>query len=91
LTLGDWSDPDELTVEGVAIGPSSTVEPVNDSRSQVISQMSIYCGSDADILPDDRIRARSGLWDVQGEVQASINPFTGWKPGSEFGIKKAVG
>lgn len=91
LTLGDWTDPGKLTVEGVAVAPSSTVEPVNDSRSQVITQMSIYCGPGEDILPGDRIRARNGLWEVQGELQSSINPFTGWNPGCEFGIKKVVG
>lgn len=90
-TIGDWSDPESLTVEGVAIAPSSTVEPVNDSRAQVITQMSIYCGPDEDILPEDRIRARSGLWDVQGEVQAFPNPLTGWNPGSELALKKVVG
>lgn len=87
----DWSDPEELSVEGVAIAPSSTVEPVNDSRSEVITQMSIYFGPDEDIKPADRIRARSGVWDVQGEIQAYPNPFTGWNPGSELAIKKVVG
>jgi len=90
-SLGDWAEPDELPVEGVAIAPSSTVEPVNDSRAQVITQMSIYCGPDEDVLPEDRIRARSGVWEVQGEVQAFPNPLTGWNPGSEFAIKKVHG
>lgn len=90
-TLGDWSDPAVLAVEGVAIAPSSTVEPVNDSRAQVITQMSIYCGPDEDVLPEDRIRARSGLWEVMGEIQAFPNPFTGWNPGSEFALKKVIG
>lgn len=90
-TLGDWADPEESAVEGVAIAASSTVEPVNDSRAQVITQMSIYCGPDEDIRPEDRIRARSGVWEVLGEIQAFPNPFTGWNPGSEFAIKKVSG
>ncbi|MDQ0735329.1 hypothetical protein [Arthrobacter agilis] len=90
-TLGDWSDPDRLTVEGVAIAASSTVEAVNDSRSQVITQMSIYCGPDEDIRAHDRIEARSGLWEVQGDILTSPNPFTGWSPGSEFAIRKVDG
>ena len=90
-TLGDWAGPEESVVEGVAIAASSTVEPVNDSRAQVITQMSIYCGPDEDIRPEDRIRARSGVWEVLGEIQAFPNPFTGWNPGSEFAIKKVSG
>lgn len=90
-TLADWSDPLQLTVEGVAIALSSTVEPVNDSRQQVITQMSVYCGPGEDILPEDRIRVRSGLWHVQGTIQAFPNPFTGWEPGAEFAIRKVDG
>lgn len=90
-TLADWSDPDELEVEGVALGPSSTVEPSALGREQVVSQMSVYCGPDEDILPEDRIRARSGVWDVVGEVPPFVNPFTAWSPGAELAIRKVRG
>lgn len=86
-----WTDPDLLELEGVAIAPSSSVEPVSDDRQQVITQMSIYCGPGEDILPEDRIRARSGVWDVVGEVADWKNAFTGWNPGAEFRLKKVVG
>lgn len=90
-TLADWSDPDELEVEGVAIGPSSSVETFTLGREQVITQTSIYFGPDEDILPEDRIRARSGIWDVVGEVPQLVNPFTSWSPGAELGIRKVRG
>lgn len=90
-TLGTWEDAAELEIEGVAIAPSSSSEPLNDNRQQVISGMSIYGAPDMDVLPADRIRARTGLWDVAGENVVWTNPFTGWTPGSEFPIKKAVG
>lgn len=90
-TLADWSDPLQLTLEGVAIAPSSSVEVADVNRRQVITQMSIYCGPDEDILEGDRIRDGSVLWDVEGEVANWKNPLTGWAPGAEFRIKKVAG
>lgn len=76
-TLADWSDPLQLTLEGVAIAPpSSSVEVADVNRTQVITQMSIYCGPDEDILEGDRIRDGSVLWDVEGEVANWKNPLT---------------
>ena len=87
----DWSAPTTLDVEGAAIGPSSTSEVTTDDRGQVITSMSLYCQSGLDIKPADRIRARSGLWDVVGEELAWSNPFTGWAPGSEYQLRRVAG
>lgn len=90
-TQGSWDAPDELVIEGVAIGPSSSTEPAADDRQMVVTQMSLYGAQGLDVLPADRIRARSGLWDVVGEEQVWSNPFTGWDPGSEYQVRKVVG
>ena len=87
----DWSTPDTLQIVGAAIGPSSTSEVLGDDRSQVITSMSLYCASGLDVKPDDRIRSRSGLWDVVGEEQVWSNPFTGWAPGSEYQLRRVAG
>lgn len=87
----DWSAPATLPIEGAAIGPSSTTEQATDDRRTVTSSMSLYCASGLDVEEHDRIRARSGLWDVVGEEQAWLNPFTGWAPGSEYQLRKVVG
>jgi hypothetical protein len=80
-----------LTIEGAAIGPSSTQEPSSDDRQMVITSMSLYCASGLDVKPADRVQARSGLWDVVGEEQAWSSPFTGWAPGSEYQLRKVAG
>lgn len=90
-TQGSWETPAELPIEGAAIGPSSTIEQNGDDQQRVITSMSLYCASGLDVLPDDRIQARSGLWDVVGEEQVWSNPFTGWAPGSEYQLRKVVG
>lgn len=90
-TLGSWEDAAELQLVGVAIGPSSATELTTEDRQQVITVMALYGAQGLDVLPDDRIRARSGLWEVRGEEQAWTNPFTGWSPGSEWQLRKVVG
>lgn len=87
----DWSAPASLDIVGAAIAPSSSSEAATVDRRTLISSMSLYCGTGEDILPADRIRARSGLWEVEGEVAAWHNPLTGWDPGSEYLLKKVTG
>ncbi|VXB24884.1 conserved hypothetical protein [Arthrobacter sp. 9V] len=90
-TERDWDNPDELEIEGVAIGPSSSVESTTENRQTVTTSMSIYGPPDMDVEPADRIVARSGVWEVTGENAAWLNAFTGWRPGDEFPIRKVKG
>lgn len=91
LTVLDWSTPDLLQIEGTAIAPGTSTEARQVNRAPVTTPMSIYGPPAMDVKPRDRIRARSGLWEVEGEVANWINPFTGWEPGAEFAIKKWEG
>lgn len=90
-TQGSWDAPDELELAGVAVGPSSTAELNTEDRSTVTTSMSLYGGQGLDVLPSDRIRARSGLWDVVGDEMAYSNPFTGWDAGSEYQLRRVSG
>lgn len=86
-----WTDPDSIELEGVAIAPSSSTETRTEDRSSVTTGMSLYAAPGVDVLPHDRIRARSGLWDVEGEVADWKSALTGWNPGVEFRVKKVAG
>lgn len=90
-TRADWTDPDELEIEGVAIAPGSSTETRTENRTLVASGMSLYGPPGMDVQPQDRIRARSGLWEVDGEVADWLNALTGWNPGAEFTLKKVKG
>ena len=90
-TLGDWSDPDRLTIAGVAVAPSSSFSVRDASRSQVTMSMSVYAPSGADVQPGDRIEAASGVWLLDGAAMDWANPFTGTRFGLEFQVTKAVG
>lgn len=91
LTKTDWADPDSVELEGVAIAPSSSTETRAEDRTSVTTGMSLYAGPGVDVLPQDRIRARSGLWRVEGEVADWTNALTGWNPGVEFRVAKVSG
>lgn len=90
-TKRDWSNPDRLPIDGVAIAPSTGTETRDVDRTTITTGMSLYGPPGMDILPADRIRARSGVWEVEGEVADWVNGFTGWNPGVEFRVKKVAG
>jgi hypothetical protein len=90
-TKRDWTDPDKLTLEGVAIAPSSSTETSTENRNTIETAMSLYGAPGIDVLSHDRIRARSGLWTVEGEIADWKNALTGWNPGVEFRVKKVAG
>lgn len=90
-TLGSWEDADELDIEGVAIAPSSSIEQTTENRQMITTAMSIYGEPDMDVKAQDRIRARTGLWTVEGENADWMNALTGWNPAAELRIKKVVG
>ncbi|WP_139244210.1 hypothetical protein [Arthrobacter alpinus] len=91
LTQGRWEDADELSIVCAAVAASSTTEPASPNRQMVITSMSVYGPPDMDVQPADRIRDSRGLWEVSGENAAWKNPFTGWRPGDEFPLKRVVG
>lgn len=91
LTKRVWAAPDLLELEGVAIAPSSSTESSTENRTTTTTSMSLYAAPGVDVLPQDRIRARSGLWNVDGEVADWKNALTGWNPGVEFRISKVAG
>lgn len=84
-------EPDELELVGVAIAPSTGTETQSADRNTTTVPMSLYGESGMDVQPHDRIRARTGLWEVEGEVADWMNPLTGWAPGAEFRVKKVKG
>ncbi|MCO4256508.1 hypothetical protein [Pseudarthrobacter cellobiosi] len=91
LTKRDWTTLNILELEGVAIAPSSSTETRTEDRASITTGMSLYAAPGVDVLPHDRIRARSGLWDVEGEVADWKNALTGWNPGVEFRVRKVAG
>lgn len=92
LTRSDWTNPDELEIEGAAVAPSSSTEQSPSfNRQVVITTMSVYGPHGMDVQEEDRIRTRADLWDVTGERADWRNPLTGWQPGIELPLQKVKG
>ena len=102
---GSWGDQlDYLELERAFVASSSSTSPVNATRSQILTEKSLYLTDpSADVQPGDRIR-RGGLFDggsgtwAGGEVlyvhvrpTADTNPFTGWQPVVEIPLEASEG
>lgn len=94
-------DPD-LTIElpGSWIASSSSVAPTDATRSQILTQKSLYLTDvTADVRPRDRIRDGGTKEDLDSGIpyvvevvpEADRNPFTGWQPYKEVPLKSATG
>lgn len=87
----DWSDPDQLLIPGVALGPGTTAEAVVDARNEVVTTATLYGEVGMDIVAGDRIRARGVLWEVDGDLEEYRHPMTGWQAGATANLKKVEG
>ncbi len=102
---GSWGDPlDYLVLEQAFVASSSSTAPVDATRSQILTEKSLYLTDPhADVQPGDRIR-RGGLLDEDagtwsgGDVlyvnvrpTADTNPFTGWQPVVEIPLEASEG
>lgn len=101
---GSWGDPlDYLEVEQAFVASSSSTAPVDATRSQILTEKSLYCTEPSvDVQPGDRIRrgGAKGADDIWrgGEVlyinarpAADTNPFTGWQPVVEIPLDMTEG
>lgn len=92
---GDWSDPDELKLEGAFIAQSSTAIVTEATRTQAVEQKSLYLTEPrADVQTGDRIRAGEtgpANYLVDGVPAADTNPFSGWQPIREIPLEAITG
>jgi len=53
--------------------------------------LSIYAPIGSDILFTDLLQVRGQVYMVEGDPADWVSPFTGWAPGMEIALKRAVG
>lgn len=87
----DWSDPDELVIECVAVAPGASVELVDVGRSPVEVDLTLYLPYGADLLELDRVVVRGSTYSVEGARADWLNPYTGSLRGSVVGARKVSG
>ena len=80
-----YDDADELELEeGAYVASSSSSTSRDATRTQRLTEKSLYCDPDEDVQAGDRIRVGGFAYLVDARPQADINPFTGWQPYQEI-------
>lgn len=90
---GSWGDPlDVLVLEGAFVASSSSTAPLDATRSQILTEKSLYLTDPhADVLAGDRIRRGAEVLYVNVRPTADTNPFTGWQPVVEIPLDMSEG
>lgn len=85
MIAGDWADVeagDKLTLPQAFVAPSSSAAVGDATRTQVLTLLSLFLTNpDADVLIGDRVIA--GGYEplyVNARPEATMSPFTGWRP-----------
>ena len=95
-TFDAYGDPIASTrvggdIAGCAVAPRYSTEPTVRGRQGVIVGLSIYAPAGSDILSTDSLRVRGDIYVVEGDPAEWVSPYTGWAPGMEVAVKRAVG
>lgn len=91
-TLGDWTDTEDLQVDGALASLTST-EQDDAVRSEVLSTAQFVSDDpNLDVKRGDRLLASDGRkWNVAGYPTRDMNTFTGWRPTLVCNLEEVVG
>ena len=91
-TLGDWTDTDDLKVNGALASLTST-EQDDAVRSEVLSTAQFVSDNPTlDVKRGDRLLSSDGRkWNVVGYPTRDMNAFTGWQPTIVCNLEEVVG
>jgi hypothetical protein len=83
-------EPTESDVAGCAVAPRSSSEDL-EARDQVVVGLTVWMPSGTSVLPTDRMRVRSVLYDVDGEAGWFQTPFTGTAGPVQVALTRVAG
>jgi hypothetical protein len=91
-TLGDWTDTDDIQVNG-ALASLTSVEQDDAMRSEVLSTAQFVSDiPNLDVRRGDRLQASDGRkWNVVGYPTHDVNAFTGWQPTLVCNLEEVIG
>ena len=89
---GAWADASTIELdEGAFIAPSSSARSETATRSQVLTEVSLYAAVGSDVLPGDRIRGPEGTFFVNVRPASYTSPFEDWEAGIEAPLEEREG
>lgn len=69
-----------------AVAPRYATEGVDPHSPAVVVGLTVYGPADVTIKAGDQIRRGSTVYNVDGDPNEWLNPFTGWAPGLEVSL-----
>jgi hypothetical protein len=87
----NWSSTTSLTIEGVAVAPGGSTEPLEVGSDRTDTDLTLYVPYQVDVGPLDRMVVRGETYTVEGNRIDWRNPYTGSEPGSELRLRRVVG
>jgi hypothetical protein len=78
-------------VPNTAVAPRMSTEPTTRGRNGSVIGLTIAPPAGSDIRSTDQVEVRGVVYDVEGDSIEIVSPFTGWAPGAEIALKRAVG
>jgi head-tail adaptor len=86
-----WTSPTETDVERVAVAPTTSAEDDNQRIAGVTVGLTLYMPATADVTPTDRVTVRGSTYEVVGEVEPWVSPYTADEPGIAVTVQRVDG
>jgi hypothetical protein len=86
-----WDDPTETEIQGCAVAPRTSEEPLQAGRTPVIVGLTVFMPYNTVITSRDRLLIDDVVYEIEGEPAYWKNPFTGYEAGVEVQIKRVDG
>lgn len=86
-----WDNATTRDVDGVAVEPRPSGEPLQDARNAVVSGFTLYFEPGYEPTAYDRVTVRGALHQVIGEPADWRSPLTGWHPGVVVQVERVEG
>ncbi|OZD48578.1 hypothetical protein CH252_18780 [Rhodococcus sp. 06-1477-1B] len=91
-TWGPWGDAQTVTLDSEAfIAPKGSTRSETATRTQVLTEVSLFAPVGSDVLPGDRIRDGDATYFVNVRPAPYVSPFDGWEAGIEAPLEDREG
>lgn len=88
---GPWNTADTIEIDEAFIAPRLSTSSDTATRSQLLTEVSLYGPVGADIQPGDRIRDDDDTYFVIVKPATYKSPFDGWAAGIEAPLEEREG
>lgn len=88
---GTWADATTVEIRDSFIAPRSSTRDDTATRSQIVTEKSLFGPVGLDIVPGDRIRSGGDTYFVNVHPAEYVSPFDGWGAGIEAPLEEREG